>query len=246
MDDALEPDAIVGDDLPAIDARGSEAGRPDHDGDGLCDTTESVYGTDPDSPDTDADGLLDSFEIDAFTSPLSAAEPRSDARVTLREEPGSRTQTFLAFAYRGVGESLTGVMLDRASGPDGRNASELAAAFDALTADPRAAVADLIGPRFTSVDGLVRLRWIITLAWPSAAPPIGCRRAYAGTPAAFAEGRGLVYARSLVIDVMPAQNGALFDAGAADAQGGDDGPAVGPRWPFVARGLCLPRPGTCR
>ena len=43
----------------------------DGDLDGLPDTVELEYGTDPDRPDTDLDGLRDGEELDAGTSPLA-------------------------------------------------------------------------------------------------------------------------------------------------------------------------------
>ena len=45
----------------------------DSDGDGLTDSEEETYGTDPDSPDTDGDGLTDGEEVNTYdTDPTSA------------------------------------------------------------------------------------------------------------------------------------------------------------------------------
>lgn len=51
---------------------GIVTGSPDSDEDGLSDTREAFFGTDPLDPDTDGDGLGDGAEITAGTDPLDA------------------------------------------------------------------------------------------------------------------------------------------------------------------------------
>jgi hypothetical protein len=46
------------------------AGNNDADMDGLSDTREAVYGTDPNNPDSDGDGYLDGAEVDKGYNPL--------------------------------------------------------------------------------------------------------------------------------------------------------------------------------
>ena len=64
--DASRPDAGVDTGLDA----GHDAG-PDTDGDGLPDSEEPTYGTDPSDPDTDDDGLSDGDEVAAGTDPTA-------------------------------------------------------------------------------------------------------------------------------------------------------------------------------
>jgi hypothetical protein len=201
---ATEADAGLDAGIPEtfVEASPPDAGPSDRDRDGVCDATERVYHTNPDDPDTDRDGLLDGFELDAFTSPLAATDPGSDERITLRERAGERVETTFAMLYRGQGEAVTGLLLDRLPGLDGREPSEFGATIAALTAEPRANVGDLLGPVFLGVNGRTRLTWSLSFEWPAIAP-LGCRRAYVALQAAFAEGHGRVYARQLVLDVVP-------------------------------------------
>lgn len=224
----------------AIDTR-----RPDRDGDGLCDDTERFYRTDPARVDSDGDGLTDLFEVRAYTSPLSATDPPATERVSLRERPGARVTISYGLLWRGEGDVLTGVLLDRLAGVDERVPSEFGPSIVAADAEPRASVANIVGPSFEGVVGRVRLRWEISLEWPSVAP-IGCRRAYLMSAAVFLSGRGLVYALPVAIDVHGDADGAGMDAGMA-GDAGDRGTPAGPRWPYVStEGYCLPPPGECQ
>ena len=48
----------------------------DTDGDGLTDTQEAIYGTDPNNPDTDGDGYLDGDEVKHGYDPTIAGDAR--------------------------------------------------------------------------------------------------------------------------------------------------------------------------
>lgn len=215
-----------------------DTGRPDRDHDGVCDETERMFRTNPDDPDSDGDGLSDRFEIDHWTSPLSATDPPASERVRIRERAGERVSVSFGLVYRGQGESVTGILFDRPGDIDGRGLTELGSVIQALEADPRAAVGALQGPMFTEVVGRVRLTWLLTIEWPAIAP-LGCRRAYVGFPSVHAEGIGVVYGRRLVLDVEPETMGGSLDAGV------DGAVSVGPGWAHVAGGFCVPE-GPCR
>jgi len=55
------------------------AGQIDTDGDGLPDSVEAIYHTDPNNPDTDGDGYLDGDEIRNSYDPLRAGDFRLDS-----------------------------------------------------------------------------------------------------------------------------------------------------------------------
>ncbi|WP_129751695.1 gliding motility-associated C-terminal domain-containing protein [Flavobacterium beibuense] len=64
------------------------AGACDQDGDGLNNTQEAIYGTDPTNPDTDGDGINDGSEITNGTDPLSACSPNLNNPLCDRDNDG--------------------------------------------------------------------------------------------------------------------------------------------------------------
>ncbi|MCL5098524.1 MAG: metallophosphoesterase [Candidatus Omnitrophica bacterium] len=77
---------------------------PDSDSDGLTDSQERHYGTNPDSPDSDGDGLLDGFEIKYGFNPLSATgfdggdgDPDGDGFSNLEEQAAGTDPTGYEF-----------------------------------------------------------------------------------------------------------------------------------------------------
>ena len=258
---AQRPDAApvdVSDETAAVDDRPSaplDVPRLDTDGDGLCDDTEATQlRTDPLLVDTDGDGLTDLFEYLIYSNANRATDPPQDTIMSWYERPGEAVETVFTFSYRGVGETLFGVYGETTPGIDGLHGEELPLELQAFSASPAGNVAAISDTRFVGVLGATRLTYRLSGVWPTQ-PPMRCRRAYTITPIIYAEPRGYVYGKRFVIDVRPLEG--AFDASVdsdvarpsdvADAMDGGDARAPTPSpWPYVSRGLCLPRPGPCR
>jgi hypothetical protein len=188
----------------------------DQDGDGLCDATEAMAGTDPALGDTDGDGLTDWFEVRSGSDPLSSMVPDAADRVQLREAPGEVVVTDHAVVVDGQGGVIAGLWQDRGAGVDDRLASAWVA-FDlaAVGADPAGVVQSFSGSRFVGVLGRTQLSWRLTSRSRGGASDggdggvvrLGCRRAYEVVLVVQADGGDTVRARQLVVDVLPAQGG---------------------------------------
>ncbi len=232
--------------------------RPDTDGDGLCDDTEETQlRTDPLSADTDGDGFTDLFESLIYSNANRATDPPQDLIIPWYERPGEAVETVFTFSYRGVGETLFGVYGETTPGIDGLHGEELPLELQAFSASPAGNVVAISDTRFVGVLGATRLTYRLSGAWRTQ-PPMRCRRAYTITPIIYAEPRGYVYGKRFVIDVRPLEG--AFDASVDSdvvrpsdvtdtpdvMDGGDARAPIPSPWPYVTRGLCLPRPGPCR
>lgn len=80
----------------------------DSDGDGLCDDTEIMWGTDPMAADSDRDGLTDRAERDFGYAPLEADSPPRDILLFMEEREGGTAQFPIERVVRGEGETYTG------------------------------------------------------------------------------------------------------------------------------------------
>ena len=80
----------------------------DFDGDGLCNETEALEGTDPYSADTDGDGFPDAAEVQLGFSPVRNASPTRDVVYILREGEAGAVQVPLERTVYGVGEDFVG------------------------------------------------------------------------------------------------------------------------------------------
>ncbi len=70
----------------------------DDDGDGLSNTEESGYGTNPQNPDTDGDGMPDGWEVTYSLDPLvndSNGDPDGDGKTNLQEYLAGRNPIML-------------------------------------------------------------------------------------------------------------------------------------------------------
>jgi hypothetical protein len=222
-----------------------ERPRPDRDGDGLCDDTETdVTRTDPDDVDTDGDGFIDGWEYSYGFSPLSSTAPSPDRLLQWSERPGEPFEQVFSLSFRGNGEGVLGTFWESPAGYDGLRAEELGLRIEALAAVPPSNAPDLLEDRFVSVIGTTRLSFRITGEWPQRAP-LRCKRPYSLSPSAYADGRGLIYLRTFFLVVSASDVEPSLDASAPDANDTDssmpDAGSSGP-WPFQRDGLCLPRP----
>ena len=89
---------------------GTDAGpdNVDTDGDGLCDDTEIMWGTDPAAADSDLDGLSDRVERDFGYAPLEPDSPARDLLLFMDEGEGSTAQFPVERVIRGRGETYSG------------------------------------------------------------------------------------------------------------------------------------------
>ena len=210
-------------DRPAAD---TGAGRADSDGDGVCDGSESMAGTDPARADTDGDGLTDLYERQYGSDPLNSRDPDAVDRVQVRESPAGVVVTEHPVLVDAQGGVITALWQDRGAGVDDRLASAWAT-FDlaAVGADPAGAVLEISGARFVGVLGRARLTWRLTTRSREGAADgdggvvrLGCRRAYELVLVVREEGAEALRARRITLDVLGAQGGGGAWA-AVDAEG---------------------------
>ena len=188
----------------------------DGDGDGVCDATEAMAGTDPDRGDTDGDGLTDLYELRSGTDPLNSRQPDSEDRVQLRESPSEVVLTDYPVVVDGEGGVIAALWQDRGAGIDDRLASAWVS-FDlaAVGADPAGVVQEISGSRFVGVLGRTRLSWRLTTRSRAGASEgadggvlrLGCRRAYEFVLVVRAEGGEVLRSRRMTLDVLGAQGG---------------------------------------
>ena len=199
-------------DRPAVD---TGAGRGDTDGDGLCDATEAMAGTDPARGDTDGDGLTDLYEQRYGSDPRDSTNPDPVDRVQLREAPTGVALTEVPVVVDAQGGVIAALWQDRGFGVDDRLASAWASfELTAVAADPAGVVGQLSGPRFLAVLGRARLTWQLTTRARGGAADgdggvvrLGCRRAYELVVVVTEDGGEALRARRLTLDVLGAQGG---------------------------------------
>jgi hypothetical protein len=80
----------------------------DSDGDGLCDRTEGMRGSDPLLVDSDGDGLSDRVEIDYGYEPSRSDIPNRSLLVFLNENSASSAQMGITYVARAEGQSYAG------------------------------------------------------------------------------------------------------------------------------------------
>ena len=205
-------------DTGRVDRPGTDAGpvrTGDRDGDGVCDATEAMAGTDPARGDTDGDGLTDLYELRFGTDPLNSREPDAVDRVQLREAPSEVVLTDFPVVVDAQGGVVAGLWQDRGVGVDDRLASAwVTFELPAVAADPPGVVQEISGSRFVGVLGRARLAWRLTTrsrggaaGGDGAVVRLGCRRAYEFVLVALEDGGEALRSRRMTLDVLPAQGG---------------------------------------
>lgn len=152
----------------------------DTDGDGLCNSTEISWGTDPNTADTDGDGLPDRVEVELGYEPTRTDSPGSDLLVRVAEVAGM-TRVPIAHVVRGDGESFAGSFQTLpVSDPEGLDASSFYAGSLAFGAEPRDNVFQIVpeDELFAGVIGQTQLVFEAFFEVRPNPPPRGCSRAY--------------------------------------------------------------------
>lgn len=156
---------------PVLPDGGSEPA--DSDGDGVCDMTESVWGTDPLAPDTDLDGFNDRVELDFGFSPLQTDSPARDLLVFMQETEGSTLQVPIELIVRGGGETYSGGFeAEPVPGLIDYTAATFLESAHAIGALPMENVFEVQSAeqRFVSVIGRTQLVFEIRFAFGTALP----------------------------------------------------------------------------
>lgn len=152
----------------------------DTDGDGLCDTSELMRGTDPLLADTDADGFTDLAEVRFGTNPVLASSPDRTNVFILRESPDATVQVPIDVDVRGRGEDYTGGFMPLGASPDtSTSAMDFFSGTVALYAEPSGNVGllDADAASFSGVTGTTHLGYEVRFAFGGALPR-SCIRAY--------------------------------------------------------------------
>lgn len=152
----------------------------DHDGDGLCDTTEAELGSDPTQRDTDADGLPDLIELGNGFDATDSAQPTADQIAYLLAKPGSTLDFSVRVTIDGKGEGVIGTFQPMGSFyTDSSTAQDFFREAKALAADPVDGVRsiDADAARFRSVLGRTRLEFGLRFVY-SDSDELSCARAY--------------------------------------------------------------------
>jgi hypothetical protein len=152
----------------------------DQDGDGLCDTTELDFGTDPEQRDSDADGVPDLIELGNGFDATDATQPSAEQIAYLGARAGATLDFPVRVTIEGTGESVAGRFTDMGSFySDESSAQDYFGGSVAVAADPVDAVrrVDAEGASFRSVLGRTRLEFNVRFVY-SAGDALSCARAY--------------------------------------------------------------------
>ncbi len=152
----------------------------DRDGDGLCDGTEIMRGTDPDVADTDLDGFPDYAEVLLGTNPSLNTSPDRETVFTLRERAEAAIDIPLQQSVFGNGEDYTG-SFEALGTPDeaGETATDFYGGGRATFAEPpeNVALIDVDEEAFRGVVGRTLLGFELRFV-RGASPTRGCIRAH--------------------------------------------------------------------
>jgi len=176
----------------------------DTDGDGLCDSSELMRGTDPLSADTDGDGFTDLAEVRFGTNPLVPTSPDRSTVFVLRETPDATVQVPVEVDVRAHGEDYTGGFMALGAAPETTSSAvDFFSGSVALFAVPVSDVGliDTDGAAFRGVTGTTHLGYEVRFAFRGL--PRGCIRAYSFLyNVKRSDGRVVTSARDILV-VMP-------------------------------------------
>lgn len=174
------PDGGPPADAPDVDGDATILPTGDMDGDGLCDETERMRGTDPLVQDTDLDGFIDSAEVLLGFDPLGNMSPDRDRTYVMRETPEAALQVPIEVVVFGRGEDYTGAF-ESLGTPDlaGTTAESLYLTSEPVFGEPADNVAfiDPEAEAFRAVEGRTLLGFEARFAFGDATPRV-CNRAY--------------------------------------------------------------------
>lgn len=177
----------------------------DSDGDGLCDQTERLRGTDPFLADTDADGLPDRVELDFGYDPRRPSSPDRDALIFLAETEAASRQLPITHVVRGDGEDYSGAF-EALAVSDRLDLDALDHYEDSLAvgAVPLENVVQVVPEeeRFYGVFGETQLIFEVRLAFGGNIPRF-CARAYPFRYVIKRSDGRLVYLGRFVLIVLP-------------------------------------------
>jgi hypothetical protein len=180
--------------------------RTDTDGDGLCDATESAWGTDPTVADTDGDGLTDRAERDFGYAPLRPDSPGRGELVLLEEDVASSTQLGIDRVVRGEGETYSGAFESLpVVDPLGLLAADFLVSSVAVGAVPMENVFEVrpTEERFVGVFGRTDLVFEASFRF-GATESRGCARAYPFRYQIKRDDGAVVYLVRYLLVVLPA------------------------------------------
>lgn len=197
------PPPPPGDAGPVID--GEVIDFTDTDGDGLCDRTELMWGTDPLLVDTDGDGLTDRVERDFGFAPLEPGSPERGDLIFMTETESGSVQLGIERIVRGEGETYTGgfeaLPVDDLLDVDAGGLLEANLASGAIPRENvfevRAEEAQIVG-----VFGRTQLVYETRFAFGRNVPRL-CARAYPWRYAIKRDDGVLVYLRRFLLVVLP-------------------------------------------
>lgn len=177
---------------------------PDRDGDGLCNETELMRGSDPDNPDTDSDGFSDFWEVLIGTDPLDPTRPSRDLVLVLRESgPTASLIAPIEIAVTGAGEDFSGAFeAEVIADPAGDTAGTFFLGANASFAAPGDNVAIVDGESFRAVVGRTLLGFELEFGYLG--DPRECARALPFRYNVKRSDGVVVASRRLFLVVMPA------------------------------------------
>lgn len=161
--------------------RAGETAGDDGDGDGLCDTTETEFSTEPRAWDTDGDGISDLIEVAHGLGERDPLSPPAERVIVLGGRAGSTVEFEVRVTVTGDGAGQMGAFeREPAVYDDARSAGDYFGGAVALSAEPNENVRgiDPDAEKFSSVTGTTRLAFSLRFVTPVEREAPKCVRGY--------------------------------------------------------------------